>query len=217
MKNSRRAVLIILLVCLLLPLAYLFRDFLLENLVRPVALVLWLVWQVLLSFDQRVIWSVLIFAALMVGILRLALQGLSDIKPAPAPDSHLTLANIEYWRTFILMTADEQAQVNIMKQNLLEILTALYTSRNPETPHWEVVEALKQRQIPLPDAIYAFLFPPRPLAGRPSFKQMLQSLQRLPARWARQSSGRAAAEYYQSIDEVLTFMESSLEINHADK
>ena len=217
MKNPRRVLLIVLLAVLLLALAFIFRLFLLENVVRPVALVLWLFWQVLLSFDQRVVWNVLIFAALMVGLVRLAQQGLLEGKPVPAPDAHLTLANIEYWRTFILLTTDEQTQVNILKQSLLEILIAMYTSREPETPHWQVIEALKQRQVALPDAVYAFLFPPRPRAGRPSFRQALETLLRLPARWSGRRSARSAAEYYRSIEQVLTFMESSLEIIHADK
>ncbi len=217
MKNPLRTILIILLAGLLLLLAFLFRAFLLENFVRPVALVLWLLWRVLLSIDQRVVWSVLIFAALIFGLIRLAQSGLVEGKPAPVPDAYLTLANIEYWRTFILLTADEQAQVNILKQNLVEILTVMINTNQPDQPHWEVIEGLKKRQIPLPGDVHAFLFPPRPLAHRPSFRQALQNLARLPARWAARRSRRRPAEYYRSIDEVLTFMESSLEIPHVDK
>jgi hypothetical protein len=217
MKNPRRIVLIILLLALFLLLAFLFRAFLLENLVRPLAVVFWLVWSVLLSLDQYVIWSLLILAALIFVILRLARQGLLDLKSPASPDYHLTLANIDYWRTFILLTTDERARLNILKKNLVEMLVAMYTSRQPDTPHWEVTEALRQRQIPLPDNIYAFLFPPKPLALRPTFRHRLQALSQLPERLSRQWSGRATAEYYRSIDEVLIFMETSLEINHADK
>jgi hypothetical protein len=214
MKNPGRRVLILALVGLLLLLAFLFRAFLLENLVRPLALVLWMIWQFFLSFDQRVIWSLLIFAVLIYLSIRLSRQALADNKPALAPDAHLTLANIEYWRTFILLTADEKAQINILKQNLVEMLVAMYTARQPDTPLWEVTEALRQRQIPLPDNIYTFLFPSRPVTGRLSSRQVLQNLRRLPARWFRPWSGRAVAEYYRSIDEVLTFMEASLEITN---
>jgi hypothetical protein len=217
MKHPRRSVLILLLLALGLLLAFLFRSFLLENLVRPVALVLWLIWRVLLSFNQRVVWSLLIFAALFYVSIRFSQHGLADSKPAPAPDSHLTLANIEYWRTFVSLTASEKARVNVLKQNLVEMLVSMYVPSQPKTPYWEVSEALRQRQIPLPENVYTFLFPPGPPAGRPTFQQVLQNLWRLPARWSRQWSGRAEAEYYRSIDEVLKFMETSLEIEHDHK
>ena len=216
MKNPRRTTLILLLLGIILLLAFVFRLFLLENFIKPVALVFWLVWRVLQSFDQGVVWSLLILAAVFYLIIRLAGLELADPKPVLVLDANLTLANIGFWRTFILMTADEKARVNILKQNLVEMLVAMYTSRQPDTPVWEVTEALRQRQIPLPEHIHTFLFPPLPPTGRPSFRQVLQTLRGLPARWSRQLSGRALAEYYRSIDEVLNFMESSLEINHDD-
>ena len=217
MKNSRRISLIILLLALAFLLVFLFRAFLLENFVRPVALVFWLLWQVLQSFDQRVVWSMLIFVALIYVVIRLNVQGLANTRPAPEPDFQLTLANIAYWRSFILMAASEKLQINTLKQSLVKMLVAMYTSSQPDTPLWEVADALRLRQIPLPDNIYAFLFPPEPLPGRPSFRQLLQALWRLPAVWANRLSGRSTADYYRSLDEVLAFMESSLEIKHADK
>jgi len=217
MKITRRTTLFLLLLGFFLLLVFLFRLFLLENFVKPVALVFWLVWRVLLSFNQRLIWSLLLIAVVIYVVLRLARQGMSDTKLPLAPDSQLTLANIEYWRSFIMFTANNKFHVNILRQSLVKMLVAMYTSRQPDTPLWEVAEALQQRQIPLPDHIYTFLFPPAPLTGRSSFWQVLQTLRRLPAHWVYQWSGRAEAGYYRSLDEVLTFMESSLEIIHDDK
>ena len=93
----------------------------------------------------------------------------------------------------------------------------MYTSRQPETPHWEVYEALRLRQIPLPENIYAFLFPDKPLGGRPSFRQVLHTIRSAPKKWARRWTDRDVAAYYRSIEEVVNFMESSMEITHDDE
>lgn len=216
MKLPRRTSLIVLLLGFSLLLGVLFRSFILDNFVRPVALVFWLIWRILLSVNQQIYWGLLIASALVYTFFRLA-QGLVDIKPTPPSDSNLTLYNVDYWRTSIQLTADKNEKVNILKQNLGEMLTAMYTSRQSEAPHWEVYEALRQRQIPLPDHIYAFLFPAKPLGGRRSFQQVLQTIWQALRKWARRWKGRDVAEYYQSIEEVLTFMESSMEIKHDDK
>jgi hypothetical protein len=40
----------------------------------------------------------------------------------------------------------------------------------------------------------------------------LQSIEKTPRKWIRQWTGREKTEHYQMIDEVLSFMEASLEI-----
>jgi hypothetical protein len=214
MKNSRRISLIILLLALAFLLAFLFRAFLLENFVRPVALVFWLIYQVFLSFDQRLIWGLLIFAAVVSAYIRLSLRGLAESQPVPDSDSQFTLDTIDYWRTFLLSGANEAYSTELLKQKLVRMLATIYTSRTPETPQWEIYEALEKRQIPLPEHIYTFLFPLNPSAGRPSFQQILRILRSLPGKFLHRWSGRARTEYYQMIEEVLKFMESSLEIKH---
>jgi hypothetical protein len=109
---------------------------------------------------------------------------------------------------------DEKAKVSILKQNLGEMLVTMYTSRQPETPHWEIYEALRQHRIPLPESIYAFLFPRKPLSSRRSLRQVLYAIQGAPREWARRRTGQDVAEYYRSIEEVLNFMEISMEITH---
>jgi hypothetical protein len=216
MKENGRTILIFLLLGFALLLIYLFPLFFLDNFVRPVALVFWLFWQVLLSIDQRIYWSLLIFLASLYAFLHLIL-GRAYIRPAPPPDSNLTQESIDYWRTFIRLSTRDRASVKILKQNLVEMLVTMYTSRQPETPHWEVSEALQERQIPLPEPIYNFLFPSQPLRGRLSFREVLQTTRLAPMKWVRWWKGRDTAGYYRSIDEVLTFLESSMEITHDEK
>ena len=217
MKKSRRTIIVILSAGLALLLAFTFRVFLLENVVRPIALIFWLFWRVLQSIDQRVFWSVLLFAALMFAFIRLSAQALGEIPPPPVQHYNAILANIEILRNSIRMTSErgeEGLQVNLLKQNLVDMLVSLYTASQPDRPHWQVLEDLKAGRIPLPDSIHAFLFPPKVVLARPSLRQTLRRLWQAPARWADRRSGRAAAAYMHSLDEVLTYMETSLEIAH---
>ncbi|HVM72186.1 MAG TPA: hypothetical protein VMT91_10520, partial [Anaerolineales bacterium] len=92
MKKPRRTFVVVLSVGLALLLAYTFRVFLLENVVRPVALIFWLFWRVLQSIDQRVFWSVLLFSALIYAFIRLSGQALSEMQPASVQPYNAILA-----------------------------------------------------------------------------------------------------------------------------
>ncbi len=216
MKLSQRTGLVVLLVGLCLLLGILFRSFLLDNFVRPVALVFWLFWQVVLSVDQRIYWGLLIVSALVYAFFQLAKE-LTEIKLLPPPASNSTMDNINYWRVLLRLSGDKVEKADPMKGSLREMLAAMYTSRRPETPHWKVDEELQKRQIPLPDHIYRFLYPVEPPGGKPTLSQALQSIRDVPEKWARRWTGRDVTEYYQSIEAVLTFIEFSMEKKHDDK
>jgi hypothetical protein len=86
----------------------------------------------------------------------------------------------------------------------------LYASRQANATRWEIQDALQEGRIPLPADIHAFLFPPANPPGRRSLRQALQDMIR---RW----SGRDADEYLKSVEHVLTYMESMMEIKHDRK
>ncbi len=96
------------------------------------------------------------------------------------------------------------------------MLAALYASRQPEAVQYEIYDALKSRQIPLSEPIYAFLFPPEPSRAGRSLKQILADLRDLPRRQIRRWTHQESAEYYRSLEQTLEFMETSLENKHAE-
>jgi hypothetical protein len=216
MKFSRRTSLLMLLAGLILFGGILLRSVILDNLVTPIALVAWAVWRVLQSVDQTFYWGLLTLSALLMGLVRLvrlteAPIGLEQTSP---PDSNATLERIDYWRTSIRLTGLETSKSNILEHNLAEMLAALYASQQSQTPSFEIYNALKRRQRPLPETIYAFLFGAESSSSRRSIKQILQAIGDMPRRRIRRWTGRETAAYYQSLEQVLTFMESSLEKNH---
>lgn len=219
MKLSPRISLVILLLGLALFVGILFRAFILDNFVTPVALVLWAFWRLLLSVDQVVYWGVLIAAAGVYTFTRLFffVRGPITVEPTTPSDTNTTLQHINYWRTLIYLTQDETEKYNSLRRDLCRMLVDRYASQQVEAAHFKVYEAVQQRQIPLPEDIYAFLFPAEPAGAQRSFRRILSTLKQIPRRRIRHWTGREVAEYYQSIEDVIRFMESTLEIQHDDE
>jgi hypothetical protein len=206
----------IILVGFSLLLGILFQSFILDNIIKPVALVLWVFRRILMSVDQKLYWGLLIFSALVVIFIRLN-RSMPNEGPAPSPDSNATLNQINSWQLSILLTSDRIEKVSILKQELGWMLASLYASYQPGKAQWEIYEAIKRQQIPLPLHIYDFLFPGEPSGGKRSLRQILQIIRRTPGKWARRWTGRDLAEYYQSIESLITFMESLKENKHDDR
>jgi hypothetical protein len=216
MNLSRRSALFLLLLGISLLVVFIFHSFLLASVVSPVALVVWLIGRALRTVDQQVYWYVLIAAAVIYAFVRLSRE-LTDLPPAAPPESNFTLEAIKHWRVLIPLTTQATGKPDVLKQTLWKMLTAIYTSKQSESVHWEIDEALRLRRIPLPESIYTFLFPNElPEHSHPrdrTRKSILQTPRMLVRRW----TGREAADYYRSIEEVLAFMESLVEKKHDEK
>ena len=216
MKFSNRLSLLVLLLGLALFLGILFRSYLLDYFVAPVAVVLLVLWRIVLSVHQAIYWGILIFAVVSYVFLRLLQRPVAH-EQVSQPASNVTLDNINYWRTLILYSHSEIEKPNALKHDLGRILARVYASKQPEATQFEIYDALKLRQIPLPEHIYAFVFPAEPSPSGRSFRQILQTLRQAPGKWARRWMGRDVADYDQAIQDVLAFIESSLEMNHDDR
>ncbi len=218
MKISRRAGLVILLVGLLLLLGYLSASFLQDYLIMPMALVVALCWRIVQSVDQMVYWTILVLGILGSLFVRLLiwLQEPTDLEQPSAFGTNTTLERISYWQNAIRF-AGRQTSSNILEQDLGKLLATVYASKQPEAVQFQVYDALKGRQIPLPEPVYAFLFPPESVRSRRSLKQILASLRDWRRKRLRRWTGRETDEYYQALESVITFMETSLETRHDDE
>lgn len=215
MKITRRTSLIIILLGFFLLLGILFHSFIMDNIIKPVALVLWVFRRILLSVNQIIYWGLLIISAVTAAFFRFKRSSPDEALPRP-PDPNATLEEIDSWRTSIWLTGNEIEKFNALKQNLGWALASLYASNQPGKAKWEIYEAIKQKQISLPIPIYDFLFPREIPSGKRSFRQILRIIRQAPGKWVRRRTGRDQAEYYRSIEAVLTFMESLKETNHGD-
>ncbi len=216
MKTRRWAILIVLILGLLLCLGILFRTFLFENVIQPFSLMIWILLRVLSAVDQNIYWGGLLFVGLIFLLLRLGRTPGAN-EPEPPPDTFSALENIRYWRTAIMVTRSEITEVNVLKRYLGKMLATAYAVNTPGRANLEIYNALKLRQISLPEPVYAFLFPGALPASGGSFRQFLQNIRQAPQRLARRWSGRDLEDYYRSIEEVLAYIESTLEVKNDDE
>ncbi len=217
MRLSPRLSISLLLLGLLLCLGILFRSYLLEYLVQPVAILFMVLWRVIRSVHQGVYWGLLSFSALTYASYQLFFRRLKK-PPAheePRPSgTNVTLENVRYWRTMILVTQDEIDKPNILKRELREMLASVLANKQPGSSTVEMYNALKQHKIRLPENIYAFLFSEGSPVPRRTIVQILRVLWQAPLRWVGRGKSREVADYHRSIEQVIAYMESCMEIQN---
>jgi hypothetical protein len=197
---------------IILILGWVFWPFVLDQILAPMALTAWLFLRIfVLSVDQKIYWSALILGAGFFLFRRLFLNTAGE-EPVSQPEGNLTLKDIDFWRSFLSLYTHEDRDQFYIKRELVRLLVSMYASKQGVAANFIVMESLKKGEISLPESIYTFLFEDeKPQAGG-SIKQFLEQLWLAPGRWWYEYSGRKAAEYYRLVEEVLTFLEMSLEI-----
>jgi hypothetical protein len=217
MNRSRRVVIAVLIAAIVLFLGMLFWPFIVNNIIQPIAAVLWLLLRVLvLSIHQKYIWYVVIFVSFMF-LFRFLPDERSDIPSQASSEPNTLMTKIGYWRSLFIYNAQNLRDEEILKRELTYLLTSLYASHQSTANNFGVQEALQKGQIPLPRNIHTFLFPQElPVTGG-LLQRFFRSLRKTPQNWIRRWTGREKAEHFQRIDEVLKFMETSLEITHDDR
>jgi hypothetical protein len=127
-----------------------------------------------------------------------------------------TLRTIETWRSLFTLIGYNNPEVKILKRELIRLLLSLYATKKRTTADYELFEALQKGEISIPENIHNFLFLEEPKESRRSIKTWFKSIGNIPRVWVRRWRGQEAADYYRMIDEVLSFMETSLEMKNDD-
>jgi hypothetical protein len=216
MKISRRVIGLILLVSIILLVGILFWPFILNKIIGPISLMTWLLLRIfVLSIDQKYYWGAIIFV-IVVFLFRLLPQDQTIIQTEGSPDSNATIKTIEYWRSVFTLINPDVHDEKTLKRELSRLLLSLYASKQRTSTDFRLYDALQRGEIPLPEHIHTFLFPNEPKESKWSLRKTIQSVWNAPRKWMRRWTGQETAEHYQMIDEVLCFIETSMEIKNDD-
>lgn len=215
--NIARRLAIVAFVLIILLTGVLFWPFIFSEIIRPTALVVWVLLRVfVLSVDQRFYWAAVVLVSAFLLLRRL----LSSLQPATQPTSfqrpNTTIENIQYWHSLLTAGAHNPQDDRAMKKELAHLLLQLYATKKRTSADFRLFDALQQGEIPLPEDIHAFLFVPEPQPAERPLKRFLHSIRTAPQKWIRRRTGQEKAEYQRMITEVLTFVETSLEIKDDD-
>ena len=138
MKNRRRVAGILICLGASLGLGFLFRGFVLEYFVGPLALLLWLLWRVAQSVPQAFYWGGLVLAAGLLAAYRLGptLLGEPEMADPPAPD--FIPRGVAYWQTVFLTPGAGRQPTASLRRDLLHVLVAAYATQQPEAPLYDI-------------------------------------------------------------------------------
>jgi len=216
MKFSRRVDISIFIIVIILLVGMLFWPFILNEIISQTSLVAWLLLRVfVLSIGQVYYWGALILVVLYF-LIRFLSPPKRNIRPGDSPDSNATIMAIEYWRLLFTLTDYNARDEKILKRELAGLLLSRYGSKQGNSSNFGIYIALQRGEIPLPGHIHDFLFLDEPKESGRSFKKLMQSIRTAPQKWIRRWTGQETAELYRMIDEVLSFIETSLEIKNDD-
>jgi len=214
MKYSRRMIVSILFGMLLLLFVMFFWSFVFNQIITPIALTAWLFLRIfVLSIDQNYYWGAIIFVV-VVFLFRLHSEAPSTPPIGDSLDANDTMRTIEYWQSRFLLTNPSAYDDKEIKRELIHLVASLYASKQRSSPSFIIYDALERGEIPLPDHIHSFLFAGEPKESTQSLKGFMRAIQETPRKWIRRWTGQQTKEYHRMIDEILSFMETSLEIEH---
>jgi len=216
MKISRRMISIILFGSIILLVGMLFSQFILKNIIEPTSLATWVLLRIfVLSINQGFYWGAIIFVT-AVFLFRLLFDDQTTNPPRDFPDANDTVRAIEYWRSRYTLTNPNLYDNKALRRELIHLVASLYASKQRSSPSFIIYDALQWGQIPLPDHIHSFLFPVEPEESTRPLIKLMRSVREKPQKWFRRWSGQETKEYHRMIDEILSYLETSLEIENDD-
>ncbi len=216
MAISKRIVLFTLILFVSLILILVFWPFIVNEFVMPIAKVVWLGLRIfVLSIDQKYYWGAFTLVLMLV-LFRHFFQGGPEVEAEKGTYTSVVFTDIEYWQNNFMTYSNSPAEQDFIKRELIQLLTSMYASTQDGTPQFLVLDAIKEKAIPLPEHIYAFFFSEELQDKRPSFKKTLKNILQMPLKWINQKrEGKIRAmQTRRMIEEVLIFMESSLGIDY---
>jgi hypothetical protein len=194
----------------------LFWPFILNDIVTPISQVVWLLLRLfVLSIDQKYYWGAIIFIVFFF-IYRLFSPIRPIVRSEGFQNSDANMRAIDHWHSLFTMTAHDVLDKKSLKRELVGLLLSLYATKQRTSADFRLYEALQRGEISIPEHIHNFLFLEEPQKAGWSFKKLIQSIQNAPRKWIHRWTGQEIAEHYRMIDEVLSFLEASLEMKNDD-
>lgn len=215
--NNRRRLLIALIALATVALtSVVFWPFIAAQIIAPIALLAWLLLRIfVLSISQQFYWYGAILAVLIT-LFRLWPQSFNNAPFEKHAEMNVAINTFERWRNLFSPTNSDAHSTGTLRQELVWLLLSLHATKQQFDADHQLHGALRRREIDLPDAIHAFLFPDETPAKPRSFLQRSLDFWLTPLKWAqrRRRQQREMAQRHDRIDEVLGYIEKSLETNN---
>ena len=212
MNISRRLVIVVFFLLIILFVGMLFWPFVLNEIITPTSLAVWVLLRIfVLSIDQKYYWGAIILITVFFLYRRLLPPPPPMVQAENFQNSNEIMRTIGYWRSLLTLTDENIHAGKTLKKELARLLLSRHATKRRTWPYFRLYDALQQGEIPIPDQIHAFLFLEKSQEGG-----LLQFIRNISRKWLRRWTGQELADHYRMIDETLCFIETSLEMKNDD-
>ena len=209
--NNLKKYMVALLVLMLLATGLRAPSFVMTNVIEPIALVFWALWRIIASVDQIVYWIILIAVCFLL-VLRLIPNRDGVTAKAAYNYTYRPGNRIEYWKSLLRDSARERESAEILPASLKSLLTSVFRNLNDSRPI-NVEELAATRKVPLSLETQCFLFSHGKPDKKVTLSAMLSTLL-LRSRWLPGKAGEINHQDARSIDEIIRWMETEMEISN---
>ncbi len=209
MNRINGVALSLLLVGLCLGLTLAFPAFLLTGVMQPIAVSLWLAWRLVTSVDQSTYWALVVLIC-CIWLVRVLPPGRTKQDARPLKDVQQPITHISQWQALFHNAAQSDAGEAALREHLQELLKEVVGDSEHASAS-DLERRLLSNRLSPPSTVSEYLFPPAP-AGSWLSLDRLRSLPVRCARWARRSLGMPTGPDTATIGELLSWMESMMEM-----
>jgi len=205
-----------LLVCLgcLLALAIIFRSFFMDNILRPVALIFWLVWRLISSVNQNFYWGMVIAVCLFL-VIRLLPPESPQIQGDSEKDQPKTVNGYFSWLSAFAGALSSLPELENLKEKLVDLFVSV-VHQTDRVASKEAKELFKSGQFPISESGRSFLSSETGFRRTLLYTLKLRSALFMIALLKRKGS-KIPKIIHQPIDEFLSLMEEKAEIKHGNQ
>lgn len=211
MNQATKVAVSFLLIGLCLGITLVFPAFLVTGVLQPVAVSLWLAWRMVTSVDQSTYWALLILIC-CVWLVRVLPPGSRKHAAPASADVQEPITSISHWQALLRSAQHTDAGEAALRENLQELLEEVVGDGEHAGATGLQRLLLSNRAEPSA-AVREYLFPSSPRSRWLSLDYVHHLGARF-VRWLRRASGMPAGPDTTTIDELLGWMETLLEIKH---
>ena len=201
-----KIILILLFLSILTIIFILYNTFILENILKPLALLLWLLLRIfVLSIDQVIIWGIMIFIIAYILFVRFISIN-SENETYQESINNFYTEKLSLWKFYFSGDIYNLQNQKDLKIELIRMMVNLHAARKRMPVDYHLFDSFKAKEIQIPENIYNFLY-------AENTKKFNINISRIYNR----ISGREAALYYQNLEECLLFLENFMELKDDNK
>lgn len=216
MNLPRRFFLVIIFGLAILLFGLVFHSYILHEIIYPISMVAWLFLRIfVLSIGQEYYWGLIVIVA-CVFLFRLIPKTENSNTTWETTEPSDTLKTIWYWNSMFTFTNYENQNNKNFKRELIRLLVSFYASQSSSSNNFKIFDELSRGVIPLPPNIHAYLFLEEPKQSKLSLKEILFSIRNILGIWVNRWTGWTKEKHYQKLNDILSFIETSLEIKNED-